>query len=121
VIVASRADVSFVVGMGIDKFDYHFPLYCHAPRLGSLRGLKILVATAPFVRSITLVRDVSPPSLCAVRMAQVAAGQLGHANVRFAVCTLSTSMSSCRFAVHSDSWGNEERFYRSTWLPFSVG
>jgi transposase len=34
VIAGSRADVSFIAGMMIDKFDYHMPLYRQHRRLG---------------------------------------------------------------------------------------
>jgi transposase len=40
VIDGSRADVSFVVGMVIDKFDYHFPLYRQHRRLDDA-GIKV--------------------------------------------------------------------------------
>ncbi len=74
VIEGSRADVSFVVGMVIDKFDYHLPLYRQHRRLDDA-GIKVSRAwlTQLMQSTVALLEPVYDAQLDSIRDSRVKA------------------------------------------------
>jgi transposase len=74
VIDASRADVSFVVGMVIDKFDYHLPLYRQHRRLADT-GIKVSRPwlTQLMQATVALLEPVYDAQLASIRISRVKA------------------------------------------------
>lgn len=74
VIEGSRADVSFVVGMVIDKFDYHLPLYRQHRRLDDA-GIKVSRPwlTQLMQSTVALLEPVYDAQLDSIRASRVKA------------------------------------------------
>ncbi|TAL89567.1 MAG: IS66 family transposase [Candidimonas sp.] len=74
VIEGSRAEVSFVVGMVIDKFDYHLPLYRQHRRLADA-GIKVSRAwlTQLMQSTVALLEPIYEAQLDSIRASRVKA------------------------------------------------
>ena len=74
VLDGSRADVSFVVGMMIDKFDYHLPLYRQHRRLGDA-GIRVSRPwlTQLMQSTVALLEPIYDAQLDSIRASRVKA------------------------------------------------